>query len=318
MHNVNRLWGVIIVLAIGILLLASLLISHAVNQSEPRPSPEPEPKQQGEDKNTQVVAKIGNRDITMAELQTVLTRHYGAEQLGQMLDREVIRLEGNETQITVSSAELNRELKRMQQGYESEQQFYDSMQSQLGMSQQEIKEDVSNKLLLEKLATASIHITDPQVDTYISTHADEFKQDTEYNIQQIIVSTKDQATKVIAALAKGENFATLARDRSIDDATNNSGGDLGWVESDDPFVEAPILETAKLLKIGEVSKPVPVSQGFAVVSLKNRREKTNPDQAFIRENVRRELALQQAPPLKDFVTQLRGKWKATVTDPTLR
>ena len=43
----------------------------------------------------------------------------------------------------------------MQQGYESEQQFYESMKSQLGMSEQEIKEDVSNKLLLEKLATST-------------------------------------------------------------------------------------------------------------------------------------------------------------------
>ena len=87
-----------------------------------------------------------------------------------MLDREVIRLEGNETGTKVESAEINRELKRMQQGYESEKQFYDSMQSQLGMSEQEIKDDVSNKLLLEKLATASIHITDTQVDTYINEH----------------------------------------------------------------------------------------------------------------------------------------------------
>ena len=99
MHNVKRLWGVIIAMAICILVLASLLISHAINQSEPRQSPEPE--QQGEDKNTQVVAKIGNREITMDELQTALARHYGAEQLGQILDREVIRLEGNETGTTV-------------------------------------------------------------------------------------------------------------------------------------------------------------------------------------------------------------------------
>ncbi|OCT13271.1 hypothetical protein A8709_01200 [Paenibacillus pectinilyticus] len=316
MHNVKRLWGVIVAMAICILVLASLLISHAINQSEPRQSPEPE--QQGEDKNTQVVAKIGNREITLQELQAALAHHYGTEQLGQILDREVIRLEGNETGTTVDNAEINRELKRMQQGYESEQQFYDSMQSQLGMSQQEITDDVSNKLLLEKLATATIQITDAQVDTYISTHADEFKQETEYNVQQIIVSTKDQANKVIAELAKGVSFATLARDRSIDDATNNSGGDLGWVEGDDPFVAAPILDAAKLLKVGEISKPIQVSQGYAVVSLKNRRNKADPDLKFIRENVRRELALQQAPPLKDFVAQLRGKWKVSIVDPMFR
>lgn len=316
MHNVKRLWGVIIAMAICILVLASLLISHIINQSEPSQTPEPE--QQGENKDTRVVAKIGNREITMEELQAALTHHYGTEQLGQILDREVIGLEGQQSGTTVDRAEIDRELRRMQQGYESEQQFYDSMQSQLGMSQQEIQEDVSNKLLLEKLATANIHITDPQVDTYIKTHADEFKQETEYNIQLIVVSTKEQATKVLAELAKGESFATLARDRSIDDATNNSGGDLGWVEGDDPFVAAPILESAKKMKVGELSKPIQVAQGFAVVSLKNRRDKINPDQAFIRENVRRELALQEAPPLKDFVAQLRGKWKVSILDPTLQ
>ena len=63
--------------------------------------------------------------MTILELQTALERHYGAELLGQMLDREVIRLEGNETGTSIGSAEINRELKRMQQGYESEQQFYD-------------------------------------------------------------------------------------------------------------------------------------------------------------------------------------------------
>ena len=58
--------------------------------------------------------------MTILELQTAFERHYGAELLGQMLDREVIRLEGNETGTSIGSAEINRELKRMQQGYESE------------------------------------------------------------------------------------------------------------------------------------------------------------------------------------------------------
>lgn len=316
MQNVKRLWGVIIVMAVCNLVLASLLITHTMNQSEP--SHPADPEQQGEQNNEQVVAKIGSREIKRQELQTALERHYGAELLGQLLDREVISLEGNETGTTIGDAEITRELKRMQQGYESEEQFYASMQNQLGLSRQEIKEDVTNKLLLEKLATSHIQITDAQVESYIQAHPDEFKQETEYNIQQIIVSTKDQANKVIAALAKGESFEILARDRSLDDATNNTGGDLGWIEGDDPFVAAPVLEAAKLLKAGEVSKPVALTQGFAIVKLKSKREKANPDVTFIRENVRRELALQEAPPLKDYVSQLRTKWKAMVIDPQLK
>uniref|UniRef100_UPI0034D98242 peptidylprolyl isomerase n=1 Tax=Lysinibacillus sp. GbtcB16 TaxID=2824761 RepID=UPI0034D98242 len=79
-----------------------------------------------------------------------------------------------------------------------------------------------------------------------------------------------------------------------------------------------VLEAAKLLKAGEVSKPVTLPQGFAIVKLRNKREKVNPDKAFIRENVRRELALQEAPPLKDYVSQLRTKWKVAVVDPAFK
>ncbi|TXK78261.1 peptidylprolyl isomerase [Paenibacillus sp. N3.4] len=316
MRNVKRLWGVIIVMAVGMLVLTSLLVTQSMNQSEPSHSPEPQ--QQGGPNSKQAVAKIGSREITIQELDKALEHHYGKELLGQILDREVIRLEGNETGTTIGNSEIERELKRMQQGYESEQQFYASMQSQLGLSEQEIREDVNNKLLLEKLATSNIKIPDAQVEDYIKTHPDEFKQEVEYNILQIIVSTKDQANKVFAELAKGENFAILARDRSLDDATNNSGGDLGWIEGDDPFIAAPVLEAAKLLKVGEVSKPVSVAQGFAIVKLKNRRDKPNPDRAFLRENVRRELALQEAPPLKDYILQLRTKWQASILDAQFR
>ncbi|NEW09570.1 peptidylprolyl isomerase [Paenibacillus sp. SYP-B3998] len=313
MRNVKRLWGVISMMTVCILVLTSLLIARSTNQ--PEPTHPPEPQQHNEKDTERVVAKIGSREITIQELQTALEHHYGTELLNQMLDREAIYLEGKETGTTIGNAEVERELKRMQQGYESENQFYTSMKDQLGMSKEEIKEDVNNKLLLEKLATRNVAVTDANVDEYIKTHPDEFKQEIEYNIQQIIVSTKDQANKVLAELAKGENFAILARDRSLDDATNNSGGDLGWIEGDDPFVAAPILEAVKLLKVGEFSKPVAVQQGFAIAKLKNKRDKVNPDHAFIRENVRRELALQEAPPLKDYVVSIRNKWGAKIMDP---
>lgn len=312
MRDVKRLWGVIGLLAVCTLVLSFFLIARS--KSQPEPGHSSEPQQHIENDTERVVAKIGNREITIGELQKALERQYGAELLKQMLDREAVRLEGTETGIAVSDAEIDRELRRMQQGYDNEEQFYKSMKGQLGMTKEALREDVSSKLLLEKIATRNIKISDAEVDTYIAAHPEEFRQEVELNIQQIIVSTKDQANKVLTDLGKGQSFATLARDRSLDDATNNSGGDLGWVEDNDPFVAAPVLEAAKKLKPGETSKPVAVDQGYAVVRLKDRREKPNPDKAFIRDNVRKELALQEAPALKDFVAKLRAKWGTAVLD----
>jgi foldase protein PrsA len=265
-----------------------------------------------------IVAKIGNRLITYRELQAALISQHGSELLNVMLDREALHLEGAEAGIQIEKAEIERELKRMQQGYESEVQFYQSMKEQLGMTVDELKEDVHYKLLLERIATQNIPITDKQVDDYIKTHPDEFKSVTELSIAQIIVSSREQANKVISELNKGEDFAVLARDRSIDDATANHGGDLGWLEEGDPFIAEEIMNAAKMLKAGEYSKPISVQQGYAIIKLKDRRTKADPDRSFIRDNVKRELALQKAPPLKDIVTKLREKWKAEIKDPALQ
>jgi foldase protein PrsA len=314
MRNVKRLWGAAICMAVCILVLASLLIartSHPPNQ----PSPSIEPK--GTD-NVHIVAKIGDRQITLLELQEALNRQYGSELLNQMLDREALRLEGAEVGIRIDNAEIDRELKRMQQGYENEEQFYQSMKDQLNMSKDELRQDVYNKLLLERIATRNIPITDKQIDDYMNSHQEEFKTGVELDIQQIIVSSAEQASKVIAELNKGEDFAILARDRSIDDMTANSGGDLGWVEEDDPFVNTSIMNAAKQLKVGEYSKSISMDKGFAIVRLKDRRTKPNPDRAFIRDNVRRELALRDALPLKDVVKKLREKWGSVIYDEVLK
>jgi foldase protein PrsA len=283
MRNVKRLWGVIGFLSVCILLLAALLIARSSTQpDQPQRTDAPQVKD-----DERLVAKIGGREITIRELQSALKSQYGSEVLNQMLDREAIRLEGIEAGIQIENAEIERELKRMQQGYESEEQFYKSMKEQLNMTKDELREDVHYKLLLERIATQNITITDKQVDDYIKSHPDEFKSVVELSIQQIIVSSRDQGNKVVAELNKGGDFAILARDRSIDDATANNGGELGWVEEDDPFVPEGIMNAAKQLSVGEFSKPVSVPQGFAIVRLKDRRSKADPERPFIRENVRR-------------------------------
>jgi foldase protein PrsA len=314
MRNVKRLWGVIGCMALCLLVLISMQIASSWNQPEPT---KPTVQQTAKD-NERIVAAIGSRKITIGELETALEQHYGAELLNQIIDREAINLEGKETGISVTNAEIERELKRMQQGYESEGQFYESMKVQLGMSKEQLREDVYYKLLLDKLATRNITITDAQVEEYIQTHPDEFKSEVKFHIRIIVVSTKEQANKVLSDLAKGEDFATLARDRSLDDNTSNGGGDLGWIEENDPFVAAPIMNAAKQLQVGETSKPITVDNGYAIVDLRDQQEKPNPELSFIKENVRRELALRNAPPLKEIVTKLRMKWGSDIIDPRFK
>lgn len=310
MRNVRLLWGVIAVLLIAVLVLSFVLTANILTPSQASPIP----GQANQADNERAIATVGNKTITNSNLVEQLKSRYGNELLNQMLDHEVIRLEANALGISVSESEAQQELKRMQQGYDSEEQFYQSMKEQLGFTPETLKADIVNKLMSEKIATKDIRIGDDLVDAYIKAHPDEFRSNVQLRLQQIIVSGKDQAGKVLGDLAGGMDFAQVAKERSLDDATRNGGGDLGWVEEDDPFVAAPIMKAAKQLKTGEVSKPIDIGGKFAIIRVKDRKEAGGESASAVREQVRKELALREAPPMKEVISKLREKWKARILE----
>jgi foldase protein PrsA len=302
------LWGVITVLLIAVVILSSVLFADFFNQSNVDMKP-----QTDNTSSTQVVATIGDKTITRKDLEQQLMQKHGRELLTQMVDHEVIRLEGKARGMNVEESEIQKELKRMQQGYDSEAQFYDSMKEQLGMSPEALKADVNDKLLLEKIATAAVVISDEQIEAYIQSHADEFKSKVQLRLLQIVVSSKEQAAKVAADLGKGLDFEEVAKERSLDDATRSSGGDLGWVEEGDPFLPVPVMKAAGQLKVGEVSKPIEVNGQLYIMKLKDRKEDPKMNKDSIRDTVRKEMALREAPPLKEVMKTLREKWKVVMT-----
>ncbi|WP_405080800.1 peptidylprolyl isomerase [Paenibacillus chitinolyticus] len=312
MHNVKVLWGAILALSIGVIVLLSLQLSETgLGKKSAAGGRSGETPADGH-----IVARITGREFTQGELTEKLTKHYGAEMLNQMLDRETLRLEAQEQGVDINEAEISRELKRMQQGYENEQNFYDSMKEQLGMNREDVREDVLYKLLLEKLATHDVEIADDRITKYIQGHPDEFKQTAQIHLHKMVVSTLDQAKKAMAAYQGGESFATLARDRSLDDS-GSQGGDLGWMQEDDPFQPAEIMKAARKLGVGQLSAPIKTAGGYALILITEKKMNTGPDEAAIRESVRKQLALQEAPPLNEYLLSLRQKWKATVADPGL-
>ncbi|MFD0677129.1 MULTISPECIES: peptidylprolyl isomerase [unclassified Paenibacillus] len=309
MRNIKVLWGVNAVLLLAVVILSFVVFADFFTQ----PNADMKPGQTNQNQSARVIATIGEKTITSMDLEQQLLQKHGRELLNQMVDHEVIRMEGTAQGTNVEDSEIQKELKRMQQGYDSETQFYESMKEQLGMTPEALKTDVYDKLLLEKLAIRYITISTEQVDAYMKAHPEEFRSATQLRLQQIVVGSKDQGSKVAADLSKGMDFGKVARERSLDDATRENGGDLGWIEEDDPFVAAPLLKAAVQLKTGEVSKPIEVNGQIYFIKLKDRKEDPKFSKDQVREAVRKELALREAPPLKEVIKSIREKWKVIMT-----
>ncbi|MDF2926316.1 MAG: peptidylprolyl isomerase [Paenibacillaceae bacterium] len=312
MRNIKLLRGLVVCLMAAVLAL-SLLLARNMAGSEATDG-EKTPDVLVEDR---VVAKIGSREFKLSVLRDQLLEKYGRELVNQLLDREALRLEAEEQNLKITREEVDAELKRMQQGYDSEEIFYESMLSQIGLSKEDIREDVYYKLILEKVATRTIVVTDQEISSYIKEHPEEFGLVSLLRIEKIINQNEEQAKRTLELYKSGTDFGVLARERSLDTATAADGGDLGWVEDNDPFVSEEILKAARMMKVNEVRGPIPTEEGFAVIRLRDKKEQSKGTTEEIRESVRKMLALQKAPPIQDIVQTLRNKFKAVIMDPEL-
>jgi foldase protein PrsA len=290
-------------------LLASLIMTSGC-KSDPLPA-ETAAKDE-------IVATVGNVSIYRQQLLEKLVSSHGSETLRGMLLSEAVNEEAKSLRITVTDDELEQELNLMRQGYEDEEQFYKAMEEQLGMNREELREDAQYRLLLEKLAIHDVTVTDSEIDQYLQEHREEFQPLKKYQIAQIVVGKKEQAQELLVQIADGEDFGVLARKFSLDEFSADQGGDLGWVEDQDPFETPGVLQVVEGMHVGEVNGPIPTDQGYIVVKLNGRSvEKTKSDEAIHLE-ARRQIALDKAVSMKDLEKVLLEKYNAKVTEPDLQ
>ncbi|WDQ99842.1 peptidylprolyl isomerase [Devosia sp. J2-20] len=102
----------------------------------------------------------------------------------------------------------------------------------------------------------------------------DFQPSPEIRASHILVPTEEEAQAVKAELDGGADFATLAKEKSIDPGAAN-GGDLGFFGKG--MMVAP-FETAAygLTEIGQVSEPVQSQFGWHVIRLEEKRDSAPP------------------------------------------
>ncbi|MBD3922761.1 peptidylprolyl isomerase [Paenibacillus sp. PR3] len=253
---------------------------------------------------------IGDRTITEQELDQELRRRYGKEMLRTMMLREAVKQEAAASGLEVTPEQLQAELSRMMDGYESETDYYEAMRTQLGLTRQDVQDDASYNLLLEQIAIRNVQVSDEQVNTYINEHSAEFAGATELHLRWILLPSRSLADDILQRLQNGERFEQLAQSDSIDSYTADGGGDLGIIESDDPFIEKVLLDTGASLEVGEISGPVKTDGGYAIVRLDERREHGGLAGDRLIEEAYRRAALELAPPLPQVEDALLAQYNA--------
>ena len=121
-------------------------------------------------------------------------------------------------------------------------------------------EEFRDQLRAEMLTESVIHqITNAVSDKTEQVHA-----------RHILLGSEDKAQEALRRVQAGEDFATVAREMSVDDITRTEGGDLGFFPKGMLSVPREVEDAAFALQPGQVSGVVRSPYGFHIIQVVER------------------------------------------------
>ncbi len=242
------------------------------------------------DKN--VVAIVNNQKITRQELYNLLLDTYGEDALDVLIRRTLIHQTAKKEGITVIKSEVDEKLKslvnaeidallrtyRLKDKTELEKEL-----NKVGSSLAQLEERVSRRMgkqaEIELLAEKTMEkIVVPTDDELQKAYEEEYGE--KIDACQIVLKTRREAEETLKKLQSGADFATLAKNDSIDRASAIKGGKMQLFSP-----KTGIGPEVSRLKVGELSDIIKTDYGYHVVKILNKIPASNKSFKSVKEDL---------------------------------
>lgn len=206
--------------------------------------------------------------------QDLVSKHLGA-----LIATELMYQKATAVGVKATEAEVQTELSKVAKTYPSDAEMNLALAKQ-GMDRagllKELERNLSVNKFVQENAAKKVTVTPADLSDYYSKHTDDFRHPDIVRTSEIAIIVKDGATEaedkaarqkaeeLLARARKGEDFAKLARENSMD-ASAPQSGDIGWIASGDA---APEYEQAAFaLDVGGISDVVRTAVGYHVIKV---------------------------------------------------
>jgi peptidyl-prolyl cis-trans isomerase C len=167
------------------------------------------------------------------------------------------------------------------------------------------RERILGDMLVENVVNGAI--SDQAVETLYREQLRLAQTSEEIRVRLILSRTRQEADAVLGILGQGATFEAVAIERSIDEATRFSGGDLGYSTVDVmPQAYANALRDAPA---GSTVGPFQTEGGWAVLRVEDRRRESPPTLEQARPQIVRYLTYEG---VRQLLEELRGKAEVEV------
>ncbi len=242
-----------------------------------------------------IVAKIDGKPVYESEIREKIQNYIELNALGneemmsydkldQEVKEEIIRsiVVGDLILQEAKQAKINEELEYKKGLQLAENQI---------MQRVFIEKIVKKNLTEEKLQAKYKEMVAEQADKY------------EYKVSHILVKTEDEAKQIEKKLSKGEAFAALAKEYSLDN-NKEDGGSLAYFSTGQMV---PSFEQAvEKLKVGEISGPIKTDFGYHIIKLEDKRKAVVQSFEELRTKISEDISAQF---IQEYIEQLKAKSK---------
>jgi peptidyl-prolyl cis-trans isomerase C len=171
---------------------------------------------------------------------------------------------------------------------------FDRMLSRRNLSLERIREDLTERLMIDKVLEQEVHrkikVGAEEIADYYATHRDEFVRPLRVRARQILVDNEEQGEEIVARLRNGASFVEMAQRFSLS-PDGDQGGDLGFF----PRGEMPSRfdEVVFDLAPGELSPLVSSEYGYHIFRVEEVRPAQNLSLEQAEEEIRARLRRQK-------------------------
>ena len=253
-------------------------------------------------KEGRTVAIVNGEPVSRTELYHVLERDYGHNGLLTAILEKAVREDAKKQSITVSDTEVQKMMDRDIKELGGKEQFQEALKSRR-VTEQDYRDRVGLTLLLEKLLTKGVTVSDAEVKEYFERNRAMLDKPAQVKLHRIVTDSQQKADEAYKKLMGGSDFASVAREFSSDVSTKGTGGDAGWVARN-RISPAELANTVAALQVGQIGKPVRIGQQFYIVRVDDQKEAKPAVFDEIKNDIRRDLALRKGEEFNAYQQRL--------------
>ena len=246
---------------------------------------------------------------------------YKQRVLDNLINKALVEQAAKGEGVNVTDADVQARLKALKDQFKDKGAFQQALTS-AGMTEatlaQNLREQMVREKIIAKISKDIAAPTEAEIKAYYDANKPMFQVAAATRASHIVFAAADKAKaeKVLAQIRSGADFATMAKQSSIDTGTASNGGDLGYPTT--PYL-AEFAAALNKLKVGQVSGLVQTANGWEIIKATESRKASTKTLAEAKAQIEQILVQQQkADAYQKYILDLRKKAKIEILLPELK